>query len=113
MLSFVNLRVLRGLVSVLLLPATSQAQSSFLGFDRNDYPGDLKLKILRQTFAYTGYWLNNPPAATSNSWIGKRATLESAQSASTLPEAPTARPALNDLLLRLRLGTSPPTPPTR
>ena len=78
MLSFVNLRVLRGLVSVLLLPATSQAQSSFLGFDRNDYPGDLKLKILRQTFAYTGYWLNNPPAATSNSWIGKRATLESA-----------------------------------
>jgi predicted nucleotidyltransferase len=33
-----------------------------------------------------------------------RAALEAAQAASTLPHAPTARPALNDLLLRLRLG---------
>lgn len=32
-----------------------------------------------------------------------RADLESARDASTLPESPTARPALNDLLLRLRL----------
>ena len=32
-----------------------------------------------------------------------RAQLEAAQAASTLPEAPTARAALNDLLLRLRL----------
>jgi hypothetical protein len=33
-----------------------------------------------------------------------RAELEEACRASALPEAPTCRPALNDLLLRLRLG---------
>jgi len=32
----------------------------------NDYPGDSNLKILRQTFAYSGYWLNNPPGAKTN-----------------------------------------------
>jgi len=54
------------------------AQSTYLGFDRNDYPGDANLKTLHQTFAYTGYWLNNPPGATSNSWAGHRAAVESA-----------------------------------
>lgn len=34
-----------------------------------------------------------------------RAELETAYRESTLPEAPTARPALNDLLVRLRLGS--------
>lgn len=51
---------------------------TFLGFDRNDYPGNANLKILRQTFSYTGYWLNNPPGATSNTWRGHRAAVESA-----------------------------------
>jgi len=51
---------------------------SYLGFDRNDYPGDANLPTLRQTFSYAGYWLNNPPGATSNSWVGKRTLLESA-----------------------------------
>jgi predicted nucleotidyltransferase len=39
------------------------------------------------------------------------AELEAAQRASTLPEAPSARPALNDLLVRMRLGPlgRPPT----
>jgi len=54
------------------------ADNAFLGFDRNDYPGDANLKILRQTFSYAGYWLNNPPGAKSNTWTGKRAVLESA-----------------------------------
>lgn len=54
------------------------AQNSYPGFDRNDYPGDANLKALRQTFSYTGYWLNNPPGEASNPWIGKRALLESA-----------------------------------
>lgn len=49
-----------------------------LGFDRNEYPGDANLKTLRQTFSYTGYWLNNPPGASSNSWAGHRAAVESA-----------------------------------
>jgi len=54
------------------------AQSTYLGFDRNEYPGDANLKTLHQTFSYTGYWLNNPPGASSNSWPGHRAAVESA-----------------------------------
>lgn len=47
-----------------------------LGFDRNEYPGDAALPALRHTFRYTGYWLNNPPGATQNSWPGKRTILK-------------------------------------
>jgi hypothetical protein len=50
--------------------------AGYLGFDRNDYPGDSNLKILRQTFSYSGYWLNHPPGARTNSWTGKRQTLQ-------------------------------------
>lgn len=52
--------------------------SAYLGFDRNDYPGDDNLKALRQTFSYSGFWLNNPPGETRNTWTGKRKELESA-----------------------------------
>ena len=65
-----------GVVSLLI--AAASAQRAYLGFDRNDYPGDANLKTLRQTFSYTGYWLNNPPGATSNSWAGHRAAVECA-----------------------------------
>jgi len=51
---------------------------SYLGFDRNNYPGDQNLKVLRETFSYTGYWLNAPPSARTNTWSGKRLKLESA-----------------------------------
>jgi hypothetical protein len=72
--------------SVLLCPGASLAQqsaqfgraSAYLGFDRNDYPGDQVLEQLRQTFAYTGFWLNHPPGEKTNSWAGKRQTLQSA-----------------------------------
>jgi len=47
-----------------------------LGFDRNDYPGDENMPALRKTFAFTGYWLSNPPGASSNRWRGKRELLE-------------------------------------
>jgi hypothetical protein len=57
-------------------PATNAA--AYLGFDRNNYPGDQNLKILRQTFSYTGYWLNAPPSARTNTWSGKRLKLQSA-----------------------------------
>jgi hypothetical protein len=50
--------------------------ASYLGFDRNDYPGDANLKILHQTFSYSGYWLNNPPGERANSWAGHRAAVE-------------------------------------
>jgi hypothetical protein len=63
----------------LLCAAVLSAQSpSYLGFDRNDYPGDTNLKTLRQTFSYTGYWLNNPPGERTNTWAGHRAAVESA-----------------------------------
>jgi len=59
--------------------ARGQSQSSsYLGFDRNEYPADTNLKTLRQTFSYAGYWLNNPPGMSSNSWAGHRAAVEAA-----------------------------------
>ena len=54
----------------------SQQPATHLGFDRNDYPGDENLPALRKTFAFTGYWLNNPPGESANSWRGKRAIVE-------------------------------------
>lgn len=64
------------LLTALLAP-TLHAQS-FLGFDRNVYPGDKNLAALHKTFSFTGYWLNNPPGATSDTWTGKRAIIEKA-----------------------------------
>ena len=58
------------------VPAQSTAQKSYVGFDRNDYPGDANLADLRRNFAFSSYWLNNPPGAQSNSWAGKRALLK-------------------------------------
>src|ERR1700744_6806747 len=55
-----------------------QAQANYLGFDRNGYPGDANLAALHQTFSYAGYWLNIPPGEKTNTWVGHRATLESA-----------------------------------
>ena len=67
------------LVSVpLLLLAVQASAQSYLGFDRNDYPGDENLKALRQTFSYAGYWLNNPPGENRNTWLGKRQALRAA-----------------------------------
>src|SRR5438105_13586888 len=68
-------------VSLRLVPASSAdpaAHPGYIGFDRNDYPGDSNLKILRRTFSYSGYWLNDPPGAKTNSWSGKRKILQSA-----------------------------------
>ena len=69
----------------LTLGSTGYAQSStagrsvsYLGFDRNEYPGDDNLKALRKTFSYSGFWLNNPPGEETNTWQGKREVLESA-----------------------------------
>ncbi len=44
----------------------AQAHRVYIGFDKNDYPGDELLAALHQTFAFTGYWLNSPPGATTN-----------------------------------------------
>lgn len=53
------------------------ASRTYLGFDRNDYPGDAVLEMLRKTFSFSGYWLNAPPGEASNTWQGKRKILSS------------------------------------
>jgi hypothetical protein len=50
---------------------------AYLGFDRNLYPGDDALPVLRKTFAFAGYWLGPPPGEKINTWAGKRALLQS------------------------------------
>jgi Domain of unknown function (DUF1906) len=55
----------------------ASAQSAYLGFDRNNYPGDENLPALRKTFSYTSFWLNNPPGEHTNNWVGKRPVLHS------------------------------------
>jgi hypothetical protein len=64
-----------------LAPAVSQTAagpSTFLGFDRNHYPGDSALQELRRTFSFAGYWLNNPPGENFDDWLGKRGALRDA-----------------------------------
>ena len=62
----------------ILQPYLRAQSPSYLGFDRNTYPGDANLKALHQTFSYTGYWLNDPPGEKTNTWTGHRAAVESA-----------------------------------
>jgi len=50
-------------------------RKAFLGFDRNDYPGDAALPALKRHFDFIGYWLTNPPGEQRNSWTGKRSVL--------------------------------------
>ena len=69
---------LLGLGSIVMVLAVAAAAQTYLGFDRNDYPGDANLAALRKTFAYSGYWLNNPPGENHNSWRGKRQALQAA-----------------------------------
>ena len=61
-----------GLVACILLAGAAAAQSTYLGIDRNDYPGDAAMQQMRSTFAFTGYWLNNPPGEARNNWRGNR-----------------------------------------
>lgn len=61
---------------MLSVSCAAAAQNGYLGFDRNIYPGDKALPVLRKTFQYTSFWLNNPPGMRANSWTGKRALLK-------------------------------------
>jgi hypothetical protein len=70
------MKILQWMVLIGLSCVGMQAQT-YLGFDRNEYPGDANLKTLHQTFSYTGYWLNNPPGEKTNTWTGHRAAVES------------------------------------
>lgn len=70
-----------GLLLFALATFAARAQSppthpaSYLGFDRNEYPGDDALSTLRQPFDFAGYWLNPPPGSATNTWTGKRERL--------------------------------------
>jgi hypothetical protein len=72
----ISLLVVMTLGAALRMPAQNAAQRSYVGFDRNDYPGDANLVELRKNFRFSSYWLNNPPGAQHNSWAGKRALLK-------------------------------------
>ncbi len=65
-------------LTLFLSSAALSAQTSYLGFDRNIYPGDANLNALHQTFSYSGYWLNNPPGERENTWAGHRTAVQSA-----------------------------------
>ena len=58
-----------------IVQPTNSVAGGYRGFDRNDYPGDATMAALRNTFAFTGYWLTNPPGEKENSWLGKRTLL--------------------------------------
>ncbi len=51
------------------------ASRTYLGFDRNVYPGDAALPVLRKTFSFTSYWIGPPPGEKQSTWMGKRELL--------------------------------------
>jgi len=65
--------------ALFIAPPSPQAgrepSRSYLGFDRNIYPGDPSLPILRKSFVFTSYWLSPPPGEKRNTWKGKRELL--------------------------------------
>lgn len=69
------------IVALFVTDSPSNAQETpqryYLGFDRNDYPGDDAMKLLRRNFAFTSYWLSPPPGEKTNTWTGKRGLLRS------------------------------------
>ncbi|HET7347456.1 MAG TPA: glycoside hydrolase domain-containing protein [Acidobacteriaceae bacterium] len=65
-------------LGVAVMVATGAVAQSYIGFDKNGYPGDDLLPALHRTFAFSGYWLNNPPGMQSNPWSGKREVLRRA-----------------------------------
>ncbi len=77
-LGVIALTIIASAILVDIPAQTQSAKETYLGFDRNHYPGDADLKALRQTFSYSGYWLNNPPGANKNTWSGHRSVLQAA-----------------------------------
>ncbi len=56
-------------------PIPTASTRPYAGFDSNVYPGDAALPALRRRFTFAGFWLNNPPRTTQNTWRGKREAL--------------------------------------
>ena len=60
---------------VLQAQTLESPRKAYLGFDRNEYPGDAAISALKQHFDFVGYWLTNPPGEHTNTWVGKRSAL--------------------------------------
>jgi Domain of unknown function (DUF1906) len=58
-----------------VVPRSSQAPDNYLGFDRNAYPGDAAMAVLRKSFSFTSYWIGPPPGEKKSTWVGKRELL--------------------------------------
>jgi len=52
-----------------------KVSGGYLGFDRNEYPGDDVMAQMKAKFSWVGYWLTVPPGAQFNEWSGKRDVL--------------------------------------
>lgn len=74
------MRGLRSLAAcgLALMASAALGQRRYLGFDKDAYPGDDLWPALHKTFAFTGYWLNNPPGMQADPWAGKRAVVRAA-----------------------------------
>ena len=57
-------------------PPVATESRNFVGFDRNQYPGDAALPLLRKSYSFASYWLSPPPGEKSNSWTGKRGLMQ-------------------------------------
>jgi hypothetical protein len=57
-------------------PPIAAESRNFVGFDRNQYPGDAALPLLRKSYSFASYWLSPPPGEKTNSWIGKRSAMQ-------------------------------------
>lgn len=64
------------MIAISTLGPIGSAQRVYLGFDKNDYPGDAAMVKLHESYRYTSYWLNNPPGLDRNPWTEKRAFLK-------------------------------------
>src|SRR5215470_8659106 len=71
-----NARASVALIAAILMVSGAVRGQAFTGMDRNDYPGDGLLGVLRKSFSYTSYWLNAPPGEKTTTWTGKRAVLK-------------------------------------
>jgi len=56
--------------------SAGSGSGGYVGFDRNEYPGDGTMAGMKKQFAFVGYWLTVPPGAMFNQWVGKRELLK-------------------------------------
>jgi hypothetical protein len=68
-------------LALLDISCFAASKQTYLGFDRNNYPGDAALPALHKSFRYTSYWLNIPPGEKQNGWVANEHFLRARVSA--------------------------------